>query len=326
MTSLPLLFVVGVPRSGTTLLRELLSQHPRVGITPDELQGIPQLLSSLGTHPDFRSPETLETVSRWVTRSNFQTHMDKKGIGFSQSLLADDLERRQVDSWEGFLRCFLSQFIPGVDSSGHSYVGDKTPNNLLAIEQIHRCVPNVRFIHIIRDPRDSSLSARTVWGKSLYRAAARWRTYVDHYFDVIEDLQIADKCHLVRYEDLVSSPELTLRGICHFLEVEYDPKMCSPRAAAEQLGDAAGASNIVAGNTQKFQSHLKPSEIKMVETVCFQRMTTMGYPTKYAEAQKPVNKIRYCALGPSDLVRSTCSQIRQKGVFRGIAYRLRQIG
>src|SRR5690606_39213043 len=114
--------------------------------------------------------------------------------------------------------------------------GDKTPGYLNQLPLIKAVFPEAKFIHIIRDPRDYSLSVEKAWNKNAFRAAERWRYNIEkarsstHHF--MKDYQE------IKYEALLSNPRKELEKICQFLECTYSPMMESLPLPAENLGAA----------------------------------------------------------------------------------------
>ena len=100
------------------------------------------------------------------------------------------------------------------------------------MRRIQRVLPEARFVHIIRDGRDVSLShLRMNWGPETYEESARlWRNRIrkarkmaptiDHYMEV-------------RFEDLVADTEGVLRRVCEFIELDFDPVMLDYHERAE---------------------------------------------------------------------------------------------
>ena len=118
------------------------------------------------------------------------------------------------------------------EREGKSRYGDKTPGYVREMRRIQRVLPEARFVHIIRDGRDVSLShMRMNWGPETYEQSARlWRNRirkarkmapsVDHYMEV-------------RFEDLVADTEGVLRRVCDFIELDFDPVMLDYHERAE---------------------------------------------------------------------------------------------
>jgi hypothetical protein len=218
----PAPFVVASPRSGTTLLRMMLDAHPQVAV-PFETHFVPELIAAVeaGGGPED-ALELLHGHRRW---GDF--HLDRDA-------LLERLRSHDPLTPGDAVRSFYSLYA---ESQGKHRWGDKTPEYVEFMRPIGRAVGEAHFIHVIRDGRDVALS-RIRWrqersGKTppVRRMARRWKDAitvarkqarrVEHYLEV-------------RYEDLVAEPEPTLRRICAFTELDFDPAMLSYHEGAEE--------------------------------------------------------------------------------------------
>jgi Sulfotransferase family len=207
----PAPFVVGVTRSGTTLLRMMLDAHPQLTIPP-ETHFIPDLIEA--SREEQASPQRLHQIvvdnRRW---GDF--HLDGDAL----------LERFEAIvplNAGAAVRAFFELYAEG---QGKQRWGDKTPIYINRMMLIERAVPEARFIHLIRDGRDAALSrAKRVLKEPTptHKVAERWRNRIirareqgprlRHYLEL-------------RYEDVVLDTETTLRRICDYIELPYDDAM-----------------------------------------------------------------------------------------------------
>lgn len=194
-------FIVGFPRSGTTMTENIIAAHPDVE-TSDEnpfLQDgvIRQLRGVVGNDPNFTFPEI---------------------IGRLTDAQVDALRERYWDRVE--------QDIPGARS--RPMVIDKIPFNLIHLGLINRVFPESRIILVIRDPRDVVLSnfmqeflptQFTVHLVTLERTANLYRRALSLWLDIRTSLTLA--IHQVRYEDIVADFEARARELIEFLELPW---------------------------------------------------------------------------------------------------------
>jgi hypothetical protein len=207
----PAPFVVGVTRSGTTLLRMMLDAHPQLTIPP-ETHFIPDLIEA--SRDEHASPEGLHELvvnnRRW---GDF--HLD------SEELLKRYQEIVPLNAGDA-IRAFFDLYAEG---QGKPRWGDKTPIYINRMMLIERALPEARFIHLIRDGRDAALSrAKRVLKEPtpMHKVAERWRNRIvrareqgprlGHYLEL-------------RYEDVVLDTESTLRRICEYVDLPWDDAM-----------------------------------------------------------------------------------------------------
>lgn len=216
----PAPFVVGVARSGTTLVRFMLDCHPQLAI-PAETHFIPSLIQGSPIAPALQRDEFIRRVTSSFTWPDFR--------------LSDETFTHALASVEPFtvadgLRVFYRQCA---ESQGKQRWGDKTPTYAEHIAAIARLLPEAHFVHVIRDGRAVAASRRHLAfgpGPDIAAQARDWRRKVE-----ATRMQSAACPHYmeVRYEDLLARPEAVLRTICVDLELEYDATMLDFARAAE---------------------------------------------------------------------------------------------
>jgi hypothetical protein len=202
----PPIFVVGCPRSGTTLLRLILDSHPNISCGPE-------------THflIDFESI---------VGRHWYRIEMFKFGKPYWHAKIAE------------FFDSFQREYA---NARGKSRWADKTPTYSKRLPFLNDLFPDAQFIHLIRDPHDVVASHRSRWG---YKAAARcalqkWHRYVTMARAFGRTLP-PGRYHEVRYENLVSGPEPTTRALIEFLGEAWDPVILDYNRFEHGIGDKHG--------------------------------------------------------------------------------------
>ena len=237
---LPAPFVVGVGRSGTTLLRLMLDAHPELAIPPEthfmpvfiQRSGAGQLPPRAGGSRDRRGPAP--ALGRLRPR---RADLEARFAALEPFNTADAL------------RAFYKLYA---DGQGKPRWGDKTPDYVKRMRRIKRTLPEAKFIHVIRDGRDVTLSTNRRIAERGHRkplaaapAARRWR---ERILKAQADGPYLGAYLEVRYEDLVTDTEPHLRRVCEFLELEFDPVMLRyHESAAGRLQEMAGAMPARAG-------------------------------------------------------------------------------
>jgi hypothetical protein len=207
----PAPFVVGVARSGTTLLRLQLDAHPELAVGPETGFG---LVASLPATATAAASTLLDAVTKLETWPDLALDRDEARRA---------LERVQPWSTGAGLRALYRTLAA---HEGKSRWGDKTPIHLGCMPALAAALPEARFIHLIRDGRDVAASVRGLPfapGDGSIEAIARdWRDQI-----VAGRADAGGLAHIreVRYERLVHEPEAVLRELCDFLELTFDPAM-----------------------------------------------------------------------------------------------------
>jgi hypothetical protein len=201
MSSAPT-FLVGSPRSGTTLLRLMLDHHPRIAFF-SEMQFIVNPL------PDCEGFITVEQF-----RGYAETDYFFRESGFR---IGDG-----VESYEEMARHFLEQFRqrrdkPLVGATVHEH-----------FDRLLRIWPEAKLIHIVRDPRDVARSIAQMggWAGTPWGSARLW-IEAETLWDRLRPALPEDRTTDVAYEQLVAVPEGTLTRLAAFMGMPYDPAMLS---------------------------------------------------------------------------------------------------
>ena len=213
------IFIVGVHRSGTTLLRYMLGSHSRIYIPP-ESDFIPYffLRSPVKELSDEQIAHILGAIF-----DRYRFAKEWKGdppdpAHFTRSLTG----RTPAAFLDGIYSLYAKQY-------NAARWGDKTPIYASYMDLIHEIFPRAQFLHIIRDGRDAALSMldkyeRDEFHVDIFFAARNWVRR-------IRSAQRAgakigpDLYYELRYERLIEDPEGELRAVCAFLGETFEPEM-----------------------------------------------------------------------------------------------------
>lgn len=216
-------FIIGAGRSGTTLLRLILAGHSRLYVTPETwfigplVHELP-LTSRLDQAQVERAVELIVNDYRWPDIEMTADDLRSKARQIAQPLLVDiiDLVYAEQLARAGKARC-----------------GDKTPIYIEIVPQLVALYPGARFIHLIRDGRDVSISRIDAgWERYYERSRFTW-TQTMRWRDRYANAPFARQILEIRYEDLVTDTEPTVRQICRFLGEDFEPGMLDWRQLVE---------------------------------------------------------------------------------------------
>lgn len=280
MSGAPILFIVGMPRSGTKLLRDLLNRHPDIAVFPHESHFFPRLPGLIRKHGDPRRRECFARLYADLEGTRFMRRMRARGSAIDRDewfARVSGSDAREVLA--ALFECYAAK-------TGGRIVGDKTPEYLIRIPLLSGFFPDARFVHVVRDPRDYVVSMRKAWGKSLPRAAQRWKTWIRTFRRDVErcDAKVIE----LRYEDLISAPRDALERLCAFIGVPFHEAMLSLDRPAENLGDTRGETSIVAGNFGKWRRELRNKEVRGVERIAGVLMEELGYAPEHGAGDEDV--------------------------------------
>ncbi|MDQ3175479.1 MAG: sulfotransferase [Acidobacteriota bacterium] len=216
---IPSPFVVGVGRSGTTLLRLMLDAHPDLAIPP-ETHFIPAaaLAHKRTLTPRRAFLKTLTSHPMW------QDH------GIEVDLLDKRISTIKPFDLSEALRAFYQLYA---ERHAKTRWGDKTPFYVRRMKLIQNLLPEARFVHIIRDGRDVALSNRGLWfgPNSIEEAAELWVSWIEEARDQSRHLSHYLE---IRYEDLLMDTETSLQRISEFIALPWNSAMLDYHKTAEQ--------------------------------------------------------------------------------------------
>ncbi len=257
-------FIVGCARTGTTLLRTMLNHHPRVAVPLESIFLIDYLRA------DGRVP--VATMRELMAG---EVAIEEWGMTISYS----DLDGCQTtrDLIDRIHELYMTEH-------GKDIWGQKTPRFIRHGALFKQVYPNAKFIHVLRDPRATvnSLIRSNVHNSNPYFAAKRWLKDVR----AGQDLKAVypDDVLEIRYEDLVTNTEQTLRRVTDFLGLDYAAEMLTyyetGQAEYSDFNKKIQARLVQPPNPDRihaWKKSLTPQQIALVEHICGETMQAFGY-------------------------------------------------
>jgi hypothetical protein len=268
------IFVVGVPRSGTTLMRLMLCAHSRICIAPET--NYLNRWRRFYSHLDVTDPGQFDV---------FWSDFSKVEIFPSFDIDAKaTLNRIRAARKHDHRTIFASLAQEYAARMGKARWGEKTPKHELYLDVLLKWYPAARVIFMIRDPRAVSASLLSKdWGGTYVNAhAERWRKSSIRAGLWDRD----DRVHVVQYESLMLEPERVLKGICAFLGEEYEGAMIErpdapeyvlyPRQEANRT-DVHVVRPLDPGGIDKWRSRLSRRQVSVIEFIAGDEMARRGY-------------------------------------------------
>jgi tetratricopeptide (TPR) repeat protein len=233
------IFIVGMPRSGTSLIEQILSTHPDIH-GAGELPDLENLIFALATEADKPAEAYPEVAARMSAEE-----LLRLGQAYTDRI------------W---------QLAPRA-----ARITDKMMSNFMHIGMIRTMLPNAKIIHAMRDPMDSCFSCyATLFAKnnldfaydlgSLGRYYARYMQLMQHWKRVLPAGTILE----LRYEDMVNDTEAQARRLLDYLGLPWDPRCLNfhenqrivKTASAAQVRRPVYTSSVA--RWKHFQAHLDP--------------------------------------------------------------------
>jgi hypothetical protein len=312
-------FIVGMQRSGTTLLRAMLSAHRNITIAPEThfinrfVQG--SRARELGSEEQFRT--------FWEGFCSSDRFHD---LGIEESPPRSEILKSGDFGYRNIFRTVLEEYAR---RTGKPRWGEKTPHHVNHIDVLLDWFPAARVIFIVRDPRAACASLLVVpWRNSqsagrrrvdptwfrrlrqVYFDSAYWQATVDRF---TATWSAEPRVTTVRYEDIVAQPEDTLRDLCKYLGEPYDEQMLANRS----WDDLSSAPDQVSGwgrqhlertlrpvstaSVAKWQKDLAPIEAAIIEANSSPGMAKFGYVGSAGRSLPLISRLRL------NLARTSCA-------------------
>lgn len=296
----PHAFVVGCPRSGTTMFQRMLAMHSMLALLPEvgwlaTAPGDPAAVDSEGcVTPQFlRRLVERPTLGRYAVLP-----LPTEEI---ENLLTSGV-RVPYDVFSGWL------FDRYGAAQGRPLVVNKTVGNALHVDVLARTWPGARVVHLIRDGRDVAMSANgwrraarlaetfPTWTDEPVATAALWWEWHVRRAREAGRLLGPDRYLEIQYEQLARWPEATLSVVCAFLGIPYDPAMSrfhEGREVDTPGVDAKHAWRPVTVGLRNWRTQMRRADQAVFEAVAGDLLEELGYaPTDASVSAEAIKTAR----------------------------------
>lgn len=283
---IPVFFILGRPRSGTTLLRTLFDAHPNVA-TPVECAFI------------INMRQKYAKVTNWTRELLTSFHEDvQKHIKFDtwnidlEQMKADLLECEGPNTFQNVCKVVYYDYQSLFPKEDILWIADKNPVYATYTPELLELFPDAKFIHLVRDPRDNIISLKNVDFEGPFTAllAYRWEHSARKLYYIKK--KHAAQFYTIRYEDLVSEPTRYYREMCDFLSIPYNDSVFE---FYKKQGEAMKKFNIEKmmkyhkslfspinnSKVNLWKTQLPELDIKITEFVAGKWISRYGYERKY---------------------------------------------
>jgi len=296
------IFIVGASRSGTALVRAVLSQHPNIYISGethyfDDLRVKLGRLSREGLNPGTR--RSCEDYFLALSHRPYGHKGDPERSEISRDELSD-VASRLGGVGDNYFEAFC---IIWSTRHGKQRWGEKTPRHIYRVAEILERYPGAKVVCTMRDPR-AVVSSYKNWkqqggfdferdpghrdaikeaerrSKRSYHvitASLMWRSAATAAQDAVKRFG-DERVRIVKYEDLVERSGETAKSLCEWLGEEFTEDMLNVPVHNSSFMTYAEKSGIVGGSLDRWKQGLTKAEVGVVEWYCADIMDAWDYP------------------------------------------------
>lgn len=283
------IFIVGAPRSGTTVMRQILNRHSELYLA-DETHYFEDLRQKIGSKRRLPTSEERKLIEDYFLALTHKWYGEE-----------GDPEQGWMDRQE--LRMLAQQLGSGTDAYFEAFCrlcaarnnkirwGEKTPRHVFQLSTIFSLYPNAQVICIVRHPagvvasyRDwkNSVSplqkSRLTKTYSLAFVSLSWKAAFNAAVEARNQFG-EDRVYLQRYEDLVSEPESALKVLTSWLSLDYQPSMLEVDCVNSSYSKSwrQSGTSLSSEAVHRWREKLSKREISSVQAFCGNLLEKAGY-------------------------------------------------
>ncbi len=280
------IFVVGVPRSGTTLLAAMLGAHSGLSCGPETHFFV--RYAGIGTQKGSNEQDCKSYEKKMSPRSasDFVCSIKHSGVpvyekyGLHPDEIRAFLEKKPVKG-ESLLRALVEPYMVRL---GKRRWVEKTPNHISFVSTIREMFPDALIIKLVRDPRDVALSVMSLpWGPSTLVAALLYWKKLEEMTETF--FQSDELSWVLQFEKLLADPEKELRKLCKFIGEQYEARMLDTTKSAESVNSRAVpwknkvGQPLDLGRVRVWKKKLPETDNTIAEALLADHLLRYGYET-----------------------------------------------
>ena len=293
--TIPMVFVTGASRSGTTMLARVLGSHSAI-FTFKELHYFGDLVEPQEANRKITYSQSVGLATSLIARilrglwSN-QPTVDERRIA---KMIVDRLNLEEMTPGS----IFAAAMRESVEAHGKHTACEQTGRNIFYAEQLLALYPNAKVVHIVRDPRAVLASQKNRWkmrhlGAGHLPLREMLRNRVNYHPFTITNLWVRANQHamrlskhprflIIRFEDLAADPEGRARQLCEFLKLDFEPLMIDiPLWGSSNLVHNSKQKGISKETVEKWREHLSISEAMICEKMTSNLMEYFSYTPEH---------------------------------------------
>lgn len=281
------IFVVGTPRSGTTLVAKILGRHPRL-FMPGETHFFDDIYALRGKLGDPSDPEDMKRIAARL-RDHYRRYWEPDDQARIDRIISErpDIWHEWTASCKTYQDVFFGFMELQMRWEGKYRWGNNVPRDIFNLREILSFAPNAKFIVCVRDVRDFLYSYRDKWKatseehverlRNLYHPVVTtllWKSTVSRVLHVHEWVPL-ENFIIVRYVDLVTEPEPVVRQICQTVGEDFEAGMLDVNG--HNSSHQGNSSGIYSTSVGAWRGNLPETDVVIAQQLAGAEMRALGY-------------------------------------------------
>jgi hypothetical protein len=305
LDELPIHFVLCTERTGSSLLSLMLNLHPNI-LSPSEEPFALYFWRKYKNKTSWSEKDILIYVDSFflICEKNTDLYFSKKEV-FIQNLIAN----KDILNFERIIKITYLHFIDVKDKSQITCIVDKQIKYFFHLNILQQIFPSAKFVVLTRDVRDNIVSKtnrKLNWNQNPYFLASLW----NDTYDNISNLK-SDKYLFISYESLICELDNTLKEVCKWFGITFNPKMKETGGVYDTFLDQKRndvdpnflkrLQNFHSGLSQKpnsnkigqYKNILDSKTIRIIEIICGKNLEQFGYQIETTSFEHTSLEIKY---------------------------------
>ncbi|WP_298900420.1 sulfotransferase [uncultured Psychroserpens sp.] len=282
-------FIIGSPRSGTSLFRMMMSSHSSIVVPPE--CGFIQWWYEDYKDWNIENTQSIKDVQSYI--SNLKTSKKIETWNLDYLALETLIKTKQPKSYQELTSLVIHQYGIQKEKGASMVLGDKNNYYIDHLDLLNHIYPNAKYLIIVRDSRDvvcSCLKVNSLATDSKYKPkfpetikdiSLDWLHKNETILSFLESISPSNYA-LIRYEDLLNEPQIELQKCTEVLNLQFEDQMLDyykNKMEPSALLDWKKKTNeqLDKNNTQKYLEQLSAAQIDEIMSVSGHLMSKFGY-------------------------------------------------
>ncbi|GAB4301009.1 MAG: sulfotransferase [Marinilabiliales bacterium] len=287
---LPVFFILSRPRSGSTLLRFMLDAHPEIAIPP-ECTYIIDLYHKYNNKTKWDEKRKIKFIKDLQKSYKIESWFIDFDI-YKEALINNN----ELNSYSKICKYTHLYYKTPYTKKDIKIIGDKNPIYSIYTNKLMKLFPGSKYIILTRDYRDNvtSIQKTDFEAPAIPLLAWRWSKVYNNLFNDCK--KFPNNFISIKYEDLISNPEKTLKNICMFLNIEYHENMLNYADKKDEFYKLYDFKHIQQyfGNLfsdfskdslEKWKTNQCEKQIKVIESIAGDTGELAGYEKEYTQVK-----------------------------------------